>query len=329
MKALALFSGGLDSRLAILLLKKQKIKIEAVHFALPFEGGCCKPWCAFNFTQKQGIKLHIIDCKKGKLFNEYIKMIKKPKHGYGSAFNPCIDCHIFMLKKSKRLAKQIGADLIVTGEVLNQRPFSQKKYFLELIENEAGLQGKILRPLSAKLLPETEAEKKGLVNREKLLGINGRSRKEQMALAKKFKLKYPSPAGGCLLCEKEFAIKLKDLFEHEEKVSSKELNLLKVGRHFRLGKDKIVVGRNKEDNEKILSLKEAGDYYFEVPRVGSPTTLLQGKGKEAIKLAASLTARYSDAKGELVLVKYGKEKLDKEIKVKQLKEKEIKKFKVK
>lgn len=313
MKALALFSGGLDSLLACKLLMEQGIKVEGITFSSPFFGN----ERAIEGAKQLGIKLHVVELK-----NKYVSMVRKPKHGYGSAMNPCVDCKIFMLKEAKKYAKKIGAKFIFTGEVLDQRPMSQKYKDLMMIAKEAGLEGKLLRPLSAKLLPETEAEKKGWVDRNKLLGIRGRSRKEQMKLAKKFKLKYPGPAGGCLLCEKEFAVKLKDLFAHEKKVSSEELSLLKIGRHFRVNGNKIVVGRNKEENKELLKLKR-NNYFFEVPKVGSPTTVLIGKGKEAIKIAASLTARYSDAKEKEVLVKYGKGKLNKEIAVKQLIEEEI------
>jgi tRNA U34 2-thiouridine synthase MnmA/TrmU len=319
MKALAMSSGGLDSQLAIKLLLEQGIEVEGITFSSPFFG---------NKRAVEGAKQLRIKLKTVKLGSNYVSMVRKPKHGHGSAINPCKDCKIFMLKKAKKYAEKIGAKFIITGEVLDQRPMSQYYGALMTIAKESGLEGKLLRPLSAKLLPETEAEKKGFVSREKLLAIKGRSRKEQMELAKKFKLKYPSPAGGCLLCEKEFAIKLRDLFKHEE-FSLKEINLLKFGRHFRFSENKIVVGRNKEDNERILSLKGPNDYYFEVPEVGSPITLLQGKKtKEAIKITASLTARYSDNKDKVVLVRYGNGKLNKEIKVKQSTEEEIKDLRV-
>lgn len=159
-KAVVLFSGGLDSRLAINLLQDQKIEVIALYFNLPFGTGCCIPSCAFNFAQVQGIPLKIIDCTKGKLFQKYIKTVKKPKYGYGTAINPCVDCRIFLLKKAKEIMKKEKADFVATGEVLNERPMSQTKNKLILTEKESGLQGKLLRPLSAKLLPETIAEKK-------------------------------------------------------------------------------------------------------------------------------------------------------------------------
>lgn len=321
MKALALFSGGLDSLLAIKVIQEQGLEVEAITFSSPFFSNKK----AVKGAEQLKIKLKTIELK-----NDYLKLIKKPKFGYGKGMNPCLDCKIFMLKKAKQYAKKIKAEFIFTGEVLNQRPKSQHYSALLTIAKEAGLKNKLLRPLSAKLLPETEAEKKGKIDRSKLLAIQGRTREKQMLLAQKFKLSYPSPSGGCLLCEKEFALKLKDLFKHQKKTSPAELELLKVGRHFRFSKNKMIVGRNHQENQQLLSLKSRSDYLLEVPDIGSPTTLLQGpKTKPAIKLAAQLTARYSDSKEKAVLVKYGEEKLNKEIKIELLTEEEIKELRVK
>jgi tRNA U34 2-thiouridine synthase MnmA/TrmU len=219
------------------------------------------------------------------------------------------------VKKAKKYAKEIGASFIFTGEVLDERPMSQHSKAMKIIEEEAGLKGKILRPLSAKCLPETVIEKKGLVNREKLLDICGRSRKPQIKLAEEFNIKdYPWPAGGCLLTYREYANKLRDLFKHKKRCSMADVFLLKVGRHFRFGENKIIVGRNEAEN-KILTAKRArNDYYFEVPDIGSPITILQGaKTKNAIRAAAALTAFYSDAKSGKVTVNFGRESLDKSI----------------
>ncbi len=230
-KALALLSGGLDSTLATKLILQQGIEVKALNFVTPFclcgKGGCG----AAEVAKELGIPIKIMIVGQ-----EYLRILRKPKHGYGKNMNPCIDCRIFMLKKAKQQAKEMGASFIFTGEVLGERPMSQHVHALRLIEKEAGLEGKILRPLSAKLLKETEAEKKGLVSRERLLDINGRSRKRQFALAKHFMIaNYPCPAGGCLLTCKEFASKLRDLFAHKTRVTLKDVSLLKVGRHFRHG----------------------------------------------------------------------------------------------
>ena len=311
-KALALFSGGLDSILAAKLILKQGIDVVAVNFANPFYSRA-KDECGVTEAAKQlGIPLKVVD-----LGDKYLKMVRKPKHGYGKNMNPCIDCRIYILKKAKKYAEEIGADFIFTGEVLDERPMSLHFSALKIVEEESGLKGKILRPLSARLLPETVIEKKGLVNREKLLGIRGRSRKPQLKLAEEFNIKeYPSPAGGCLLTCREYANKLRDLFKHKKRCSMADVSLLKVGRHFRFGKNKIIVGRNEAENNVLTAKKARNDYYFEVPDIGSPVTVLQGaKTKNAIRKAAALTAFYSDAKSGEVTVHFGEESLHKSITV--------------
>ena len=212
-------------------------------------------------------------------------MLRKPKHGYGRNLNPCVDCKIFILKKAKKYAKEIGADFIFTGEVLGERPMSQHGPALKIIAEESGLKGKLLRPLSAKLLPETVAEKKGLVDRNKLLSIQGRSRKPQFELAKEYGITaFPSPAGGCLLTCEEYSKKLRDLFENKKRISMADVALLRVGRHFRLGKNKIIVGRNEAENKFLTANKIQSDFYFELADIVGPTTLLQGpKQKSRLK----------------------------------------------
>ena len=312
-KALSLFSGGLDSILATRLILNQGIDVEAINFTNLFCSCKEESKCgAAEAAKKLGVPLKVVS-----VGNEYLRIVRKPKHGYGRNMNPCVDCKIFMVKKAKKYAKETGAAFIFTGEVLDERPMSQHFKALKIIEEESGLKGRLLRPLSAKLLPETIVEKKGLVKRDKLLGIRGRSRKPQIKLAKEFNITYyPSPAGGCLLTCKEFANKLRDLFKHRKRCSMADVALLKVGRHFRLGENKIIVGRNETEN-KVLTLKKArNDYYFEVPDVGGPTTVLQGlKTKKAIELAAALTAFYSDAKNSRVTVNFGRESLDKSVTV--------------
>jgi len=311
-KALALLSGGLDSTLAAKLILKQGIDVVAINFVSPF-CLCKKGECgATEAAKKLGVPLKVVN-----VGYEYLKMVRKPKYGYGRNMNPCIDCRIFIVKKAKKYAKEVGASFIFTGEVLDERPMSQHSRAMKIIEEETGLKGKILRPLSARLLPETVIEKKGLVDREKLLDIRGRSRKPQIKLAEKFNIKdYPCPAGGCLLTYKEYANKLRDLFKHKKRCSIADVSLLKVGRHFRFGENKIIVGRNEAEN-KILTAKRArNDYYFEVPDIGSPITVLQGsKTKNAIRTAAALTAFYSDAKSDRVTVNFGRESLEKSISV--------------
>ncbi len=311
-KALALLSGGLDSTLAVKLLLEQGIDVEAVNFMTPF-CTCKKGECgAHGVAEQFKIPLKIINLQE-----DYLKVIKKPKYGYGKNMNPCIDCRIFMMKKAKKHAREIEAVFIFTGEVLDERPMSQHFKAMKIIEEEAGLKGNLLRPLSAKLLPKTIAEQKGLVDRERLMGIRGRSRKRQMELAKKFGIvDYPCPAGGCLLTCKEFASKLRDLFKHKKRVSLEDVVLLKVGRHFRFEKNKVIVGRNETENKALLQMKSRTDYGFEVPDCGSPITILQGpKTKKAIEKAAGLTAYYSDKKENKVLVNFGMINLNKALTV--------------
>jgi len=325
-KALALFSGGLDSTLAVKLILDQGVDVEAINFATPF--GACKIGenSAAEAAKKLGIPLKTVV-----LGREYLRIIRKPKYGYGKNMNPCIDCKILMFKKAKKYAESIGAQFIFTGEVLDERPMSQHFKALMLIEDEAGLKGKVLRPLSARLLPETEAEKRGLVDRNKLLDIRGRSRKRQIALAKDFGITdYEWPSGGCLLTYKEFSGKLRDLLTHKKRVSMRDLELLRVGRHFRLGVNKIIVGRNEQENQSLLKLKAKSAFHFEAQGCGSPITLLQGpKTKEAIEKAAQLTAYYSDQKTGKVLVKFGREKLEKQIIVEAPSKEEVEQLRIK
>ncbi len=312
MKALGLLSGGLDSTIAVKLILEQGIDVEAINFVTPFcqcrKGGCGAAEAAKTFH---------IPLKMVRAGTDYLRVVRNPRFGYGKHLNPCVDCRIFMLKKAKRYAKQIGAKFIFTGEVLGQRPMSQHKGALNLIEREAGLEGKILRPLSGKLLPQTEAEAEGFIDKEALRDISGRSRKRQIEMTKEFNItNYPCAGGGCLLTDKEFASKLRDLFEHKKRVTVKEVNQLKVGRHFRFGENKIIVGRNETENGVLLRGKHKSELYFEVPNCGSPTTIVIGPAtKAAIEKAAGLTAFHSDKKTGVVQVKFGSLKLDKEITV--------------
>lgn len=309
-KLIVMFSGGLDSRLAVKIMQKQGFEIIALFFKLPFGTGCCNEGCAFNFSQMQGVELKIFDCTKGKLLQEYLKIVRNPKHGRGSGMNPCIDCRIFILKKAKEFADKKGIELIVTGEVLGERPMSQMKRAMDIIEKESGLNGRLLRPLSAKLLPKTEAEKKGLVDKEKFYDIQGRRRERQMALAKKFKISYPHPAGGCLLCEKLYCEKLKKILNKKD-LSYNDIQLLKIGRHFEASQ--IILGRNKKENELLENAKnsfrnfgatksknkqdfvgEKGEYKLIIPKQIGPTALI--KNKKYQEKAERLIQKYSKHK---------------------------------
>jgi len=291
-KALVLFSGGLDSRLTIKILQQQNIEIDTIFFKLPFGGGCCNNFeCVFNYSQVQGVKLNVIDCTKEPYLSRYLNIIKHPNHGRGSGINPCKDCKIFMFILAKELMKKINADFLATGEVLGQRPFSQLKKDLLLTEEKSGCKGIILRPLSAKLLPITIPEQKKLIDREKLLKIEGRQRRIQKELAKEYKIKYPESGGGCLLCEKDYMPKLKDLFNKNQNIKYEDILLLRIGRHFRKN-GKIVIGKNQKQNSELELLNKALKYHIIIPdEIPGPTAIFENiKDKE---LTNQLISAYS------------------------------------
>lgn len=300
MKVIVLLSGGLDSTLAVRLLKEQGVDLVALNFKTPFclcdrktPGGCGS--FSRRIVDSLGIKFKIVN-----VVEDFFVILKAPLHGFGANMNPCIDCRILLFKKAKELMQEEKAAFIATGEVLGQRPMSQHKSALKLIEKEAGLEGLVLRPLSAKLLPETIPEKEGWIDRNKLLDFSGRSRKPHMALAKRFNIKdYPCPAGGCLLTDPQFAKKIKDLLTYDE-LSLNEVELLKVGRHFRLSKEaKLVVGRNEQENGRLLNLARENDYLFHPLDMVGPTALGRGIfNDEIIRLSSSIICHYSDLNGK-------------------------------
>lgn len=297
-EAIALFSGGLDSTLAIITMLRQGIDVTAITFLTHF--GCDisdKSSCSkdpFSAAEKFGFTVKLCH-----LADKFIEIVKNPAHGHGRNMNPCIDCRILMLKEAKELMDMTGAAFIITGEVIGQRPMSQMRNTLAMIDKKAGVSGIVLRPLSAKLFEPTISETKGLVDRDKLHDFNGRSRKQQMALAKEYGLTdYPMPAGGCLLTEPNYSFRLRELLNYNPNPSLKELHLLRTGRHFRVSPScKIIVGRDAKDNDKIESLAGEGDYILSIEDFGSPATLITGDGaQDFINLAASICTRYSDAK---------------------------------
>lgn len=297
MKAIALLSGGLDSTLAARVMIEQGIELEALNFMTVFctctnRGETC-------LASQKAVEHLGISLKVWNVSEEYLSVVKHPAHGYGSQINPCIDCRIFMLKKAKKYMEESGASFIITGEVLGQRPMSQRKNVMHLIEREAGLKGLILRPLSAKVLPITIPEKEGWVDREKLLRLQGRSRKPQMELAEYYGIRdYPCPAGGCLLTDPGFAKRMKDLMVHSPDFTLNDVHLLKMGRHFRFSQDvKLVIGRNEEENQKIKTFALDGDILLKVSDYPGPLSLLRGRLRENdLERAASITAYYSKAR---------------------------------
>ena len=297
MKAIALLSGGLDSTLAARVVIEQGIELEALNFLTVFctctnRGETCL--ASQKAVEALGIPLKIFNVSE-----EYLEVVKHPKHGYGSHLNPCIDCRIFMLKKAKTYMEETGASFLVTGEVLGERPMSKRRDAMRLIEKEAGLEGSIVRPLSAKLLPISKPEKEGWVDREKLMNLQGRSRKPQIRLAEHFGIHdYPCPAGGCLLTDPGFSKRMKDLIHHHPNFSLIDVHLLKMGRHFLFSPTvKLIVGRNNEENQKIQTFAGEKDVLLKARHFSGPLSLLRGDShEEEIKKAAAITLRYSKAK---------------------------------
>ena len=297
-RAVALYSGGLDSTLAILIMMRQGIDVKAVTFLNHF--GCDtsdRSSCSKNpFAAAQQFGFEVKLCH---LSEKFINIVKNPKFGHGKNMNPCMDCKILMLKEAKVFMDMVGADFIITGEVLGQRPMSQRRDALDIIDRETGLRGYILRPLTAKLLKPTIPEQKGIVNRELLYGFGGRTRKPQMALAAEFGLKdYPAPAGGCLLTEPNYSYRLSELLSHDKDPRIEDLNLLRIGRHFRLSDTcKVIVGRDESENNALFSILNDKGTFMSVEDHASPITVIRGQAnEEIIRTAAALCARYSDGK---------------------------------
>jgi tRNA U34 2-thiouridine synthase MnmA/TrmU len=294
-KAIGLLSGGLDSTLAVKMILDMGFEVIALNFKTPF---CCCDSEDKCYSESVAQKFNI-PLKRIYGGEDYLEVVKNPKHGYGRNMNPCLDCRIFLFKKAKQLMEEVGADFIFTGEVLGERPMSQRLSAMKLIEKESDLKGKVLRPLSAKLLEPTLVEKDGTVEKEKLLPIQGRSRKTQIALAKSYQIEdYPCPAGGCLLADKNFAQRLAESFKHGED-SLRNIFLLKIGRHFRLPtKAKVIAGRNQKENEVLLSLSLPVELKFTVEGYKSTYVLLLGDPTfENQTQAARICARYCDEKG--------------------------------
>jgi tRNA-uridine 2-sulfurtransferase len=305
-KAVALLSGGLDSHLAVKMVKEQGIEVEAVAIKTPFCDFDCGKGCGHKVLEvasELDIKLKTVYLGK-----EYLNMLKNPKHGYGSGMNPCIDCRMMMYDEAKKHMEEIGADFIITGEVLHQRPMSQNSNALSVIEKGTQMEGKVLRPLSARLLPLTDPENNGLINRSMLGSIRGRSRKGQLHLADKYEISDPpNSAGGCLLTDPQFSKRVRDLFKFSvPEPSINDVELLKIGRHFRLSSfSKLIVGRNHAENEMIKSLSNDADYLIQPEIVPGPSSILRlnvdpdlRKHKNLLALSIRITLRYADTKVE-------------------------------
>ena len=288
--ALVMMSGGLDSMLAVAVLKAQDIQVTGLCFESPFFSAD-KARAAAALL---GIPLMVEE-----FTHELIPLIEHPKHGFGACINPCIDCHAAMINHAGKICERDGFNFIATGEVLNQRPMSQTKRTLNIVSEESGYGNLLLRPLSAKLLPETEAERLGWVDRSRLLDLNGRSRKPQQKLAEQYGItEYPPSAGGCKLTEPHFAGRVQDLRRNGQLRDLRAVELLKIGRHFRLASTvKVIVGREAAENDQLEASALPGEVLLNVEVIPGPTTLITGTATEAIILeAARLCARYSDAR---------------------------------
>lgn len=292
-RAIALLSGGLDSLLAVRVLQEQGIEVVGLTFTSPFFGA----EKAEKGAEQLGIELLVKDISEDEL-----ALVKKPPHGYGKQMNPCIDCHALMFRKAGELLGE-GYDFLATGEVLGERPMSQNRQSLNVVARDCGFADLLLRPLSAKLLEPTKPEREGLVDRERLFAIEGRSRKPQMAMAKEYGIKsYVQPAGGCLLTDPAFSKRLREMLDHDPDATVEDARLLRIGRHFRSESGaKIVVGRDESDNRKILEIARDEDILIVSDIIPGPTSLVrEGDGKDDTELAARICASFADHGGEEV-----------------------------
>jgi len=295
------------------------------------------PFCQYNkessqvecnldlYREKLGMEIYYLPLEE-----DYLEILRNPKYGYGKNINPCIDCRIYILRKAKEFMKEIKADLIFTGEVLNQRPKSQHIKALKIVEKESDLEDKLLRPLSAQQLKPTIYEEQGLIERKKLLGIRGRSRKIQMKIAREHGLLENYYAcGGCLLTDENFTNRLKDSFKFNKTLKMQDIPILRIGRHFRYKNAKIIVGRNENENNLLLTFKKINDLIMEVKNVPGPITIIQGEYcADSLNYAAKLTLRYSDLNQLRGQVIYGTtyNKLDNELTVEIENNDNLKKF---
>ncbi len=298
-RAVALLSGGLDSTHAVKMMLEQGIEVFAINFVTIF-CTCTAKGCrhqASKVAEELKVPIKVLN-----ITEEYIDVIKSPKHGSGRGMNPCIDCRIFTFKKAREYMEELGASFVITGEVLGERPMSQRMNAIKIIEKESGLCGLIVRPLSARNFKPSIPEKMGIVDRNRLLDIQGRQRVRQIGLAKELGItEYPCPSGGCLLTDIGFSNRLKDLFKYNG-YNLNDLHMLKVGRHFRISEAcKLIVGRDEHENNKLLSLAKEGDLIFKTEDLPGPIGILRGGllwESDSHSIAAEIIARYSDGKLE-------------------------------
>lgn len=291
-KCILLYSGGLDSLLAAKILMEMGIDVTGLHCILPYFPPDMDPESLKSAKLARQIGLKLVHYRCGE---EYIEMLRQPCHGYGKEINPCIDCKIFFMKIASGLMLDVNADFVATGEVVGQRPMSQLKHTLNHIEKESGIAGRLLRPLSAKLLKPTIVETDGRVDRNRLLDINGRGRKRQFELASYYGITdFDLPGGGCLFTDSHFASRIRDAFSYYTRINSLDLYLLKIGRHFRLNDNlKIIVSRNQHETEELEKYRAYADYFFK-PEFSGPSIFVKGVMSELDKTRiAGIMARYS------------------------------------
>jgi len=295
-KVLVLTSGGLDSLLTLMIMERAGLDVMGVHFLTWFN--IPKYTLLRDYTCREhffyGFRVLYVD-----LSREFMNILLSPRYGYGKGANPCIDCKILFFSRARALKESFGADFVATGEVVGQRPMSQKKGTMRLIERKSGLEGLLLRPLSAKLLIPTIPEERGWVHRKDLYGISGRSRNKQIELAKEFGIEeYPTPAGGCILTEKQFCVRFNDLVDHGSEINVPGLVTLRYGRHFRLSdSSKLVIGRHRKENEMLRQI-QWGNVRIEPLSHPGPFSLLDWKGEKGVlKKALCIVARYADYPG--------------------------------
>lgn len=302
-KAIALYSGGLDSVLSVLIMKRLGVDVTPVMFITDF--GCAASRRSKGRSAVPAGEIDGLIVEKHHIGEAFFELVKNPKFGHGKNMNPCIDCKALMLKEARKMMQERGADFLVTGEVLGQRPMSQRRDVFPVIEREAGVAGLVVRPLCGKILKPTIAEEKGFIKREDLYGFSGRSRKPQMELAAGFGLtEYAQPAGGCVLTDPIFSSRLRDLLSRNPSPSMRDVQLLRLGRHFRSPDGfTIIVGRDEMDNMEIEKLAEPGDYLIQlVADFGSPLTLAEaGISEDGLNLAARLCVRYSASRKQTLV----------------------------
>ena len=297
-RGLSLLSGGLDSQLAVCVLREAGAEVEGVTFSTPFFA----PEAARKAAAALGITLHVVD-----FTDDEIALIKNPPHGFGGAMNPCIDCHARMIARAGEMMAAAGYDFVATGEVLNQRPMSQNRQSLGVVEKCSGLTGRLIRPLCAQLLEPTIPEQQGLIDRTKLLGLSGRRREPQFELAKKYGLvDYPSPAGGCKLTEKGFGRRLKDLLDHEGLDDRRLVELLNIARRYRLpGGTGVILGRDANENAMLKAAARPGNTLLVPTSVPGPTALIPKLAdaadfERALKLVCAFS-HYDRFEGDVVV----------------------------